>query len=253
MTNSPALSIDQLSVVLNNHQILNDISLTVNTGETAAVIGPNGAGKSVLLKTILRLNPKRSGKIQIFGIPHENFSAVAPLLSYIPQRLNFPDNFPLTVQGLFSLKSRRRLGLKPDELSRAKHLLNEVAMLDFLPAPLSSLSGGQLQRVLIAYSLMDSPRLILMDEPVSGVDVQGQETVYNLLARLQSEHHLTLVLVSHELDVVVRFATQVICLNQKLFCTGAPHQVLSDDVLEQMYGTPVAHHVHMNHDHYDHH
>ena len=247
-----AIKVSQLSVVLNNHQLLEDISFTVNAGDTVAIIGPNGAGKSILLKTILRLIPKKSGTIEIFGQNHERYAHVAPLISYIPQHLNFEDNFPLTVMGLFMLKSRRRLGSSREERTRATELLTEVGMSGFNQAPLSSLSGGQLQRVLIAYSLMDSPRIIFMDEPVSGIDTKGQETVYNLLTRLQAQHHLTLVLVSHELDIVLRFADQVVCLNQKLYCVGAPHHVLSNEVLEKMYGTQVDHQAHIHHSHYDH-
>jgi zinc transport system ATP-binding protein len=250
MESNPALAIDNLSVVLNGHTILKDISLKINQGETTAIIGPNGAGKSVLLKTILHLLPKQTGTIRIFGQNNTPYAAVSPLISYIPQKLNFPENFPLTVLGLFSLKSTRFLGTRKNDRARVFNLLKEVGMEKFAHATLSTLSGGQLQRVLIAYSLMDTPKIIFMDEPVSGVDIQGQETVYNLLKRIQQDYGLTLVLVSHELDIVIRFATQVICLNQKLYCAGAPKEVLSNDVLEQMYGTPVAHHVHINHNHY---
>ncbi|MEX2054891.1 MAG: metal ABC transporter ATP-binding protein [Candidatus Andersenbacteria bacterium] len=248
MTNEvAAIEVQDLSIALDGHTILENINFTVAAGATTAVIGPNGAGKSVLLRALLRLIPKQQGKVLIFGVPHENYRQVAHHISYIPQRLNFDRTFPLTVQGFFSLKSARPLGLTQAEKSRMLELLQLVGMEKHLTHQISTLSGGQMQRVLLAYSLMDQPQLLILDEPSAGIDIQGQSTVYSLLQQIQKDSGLTLLLVSHELEIVMRYASQVLCLNKQLLCAGVPHEVLSNDMLEKMYGAPVSHFTHSHH------
>lgn len=252
MTSSQsAIHAEDLTVKFGSHTVLDSVNFDVPVGKTTAVIGPNGAGKTVLLKSILRLIPITSGKVEIFGTDHQQYRNVAHLLSYIPQKISFDGSFPLTIRGLFSLKSKRPLGMSNEEEQRMISLLDRVGMKKFANAKIANLSGGQLQRVLIGYSLMDQPKLLILDEPVAGIDVQGQQTVYSLLENIQKEKNLTLLLVSHELDIVIRYAEQVLCLNKTLYCSGAPHEVLSEELLAKMYGTPVAHHIH--NDHNDHH
>lgn len=246
--NEPAIEVKNLTVALDGYTIIENISCTIPTGQTTAIIGPNGAGKSVFLKAILRLLPKQSGTVHIFGTPHESYRSIAPLISYIPQRLSFDRSFPLTVEGLFALKSPAWLGFKAGDRHRMEQLLKRVGMYEFRHRQLRTLSGGQMQRVLLGFSLLDRPKLLILDEPSAGIDVQGQETIYNLLHRIQAEEHLTLVLVSHELEVVMRYANQVLCLNHRLLCAGVPREVLSNEMLEQMYGNPVSHFTH-NHSH----
>jgi zinc transport system ATP-binding protein len=243
----PAVDVKDLSVTLGGHKILDNISFSVPAGSTTAIIGPNGAGKSVLVKTILRLIPKDKGKVHIFGTDHKYYRKVAPLLSYIPQHVQFDQDFPLTVRGLFSLKSSRPIGLNGVQKQHMQELLRLVGMEEFADKRLSTLSGGQLQRVLIGYSLMDHPRLLILDEPSAGIDISGHETIYALLKRIQEEEELTMILISHELDVVMQYAEQVLCLNKQLLCAGAPHQVLSNELLQQMYGTPIGHFTHGRH------
>lgn len=244
-----ALDVNDLSVAVAGHTVVEGISFTAPVGETTAIIGPNGAGKSLLLKAILRLVPKQSGTVHIFGVPHENYRAVAPRISYIPQKFQLDRAFPLTVGGFFALKSKRRLGMTPEEQTQRMELLTKVGMAGFLNQPMSTLSGGEAQRVLLAYSLMDQPDLLILDEPSAGIDTQGQETIYALLQRIQQEEHLTLILVSHELEIVMRYATQVLCINRTLLCAGVPREVLSNELLEKMYGAPVGHFQHSTHSH----
>lgn len=246
----PAIAVAGLTVVLDGHTIVEDVSFTIPAGQTTAIIGPNGAGKSILLQAILRLIPKQSGHVEIFGTPHEQYRKIARDVSYIPQKLSFNRSFPLTVHGLFALKSRRWLGLSPDEEARMKALLQLVGMPRHLDSRISTLSGGQMQRVLLGYSLMDQPKLLILDEPSAGIDVQGQDTVYTLLHRIQEQEHLTLLLVSHELEIVIQYASQVLCLNRQLLCAGVPREVLSNDLLEKMYGSPVGHFAH-SHPHHE--
>lgn len=239
-----AIAVHNLNVALTGHLVLENISFTVPAGSTTAIIGPNGAGKSVLIKTILRLLPKQSGEVRIFGVSHEQYRKVAMRISYIPQRLTFDNNLPLTVRGLFTLKSKRLLGLSPEDEQRMQKLLSLVGMEAYRDRQLSQLSGGQMQRVLLGYSLMDTPQLLILDEPSAGIDVQGQKTIYTLLQDIKEREHLTLVLVSHELDVVMQYADHVLCLNRTLLCSGVPKHVLSNELLQQMYGTPVSHFSH---------
>lgn len=243
-----ALDVKNLSVTLAEHKILDDVTFSVPVGSTCAIIGPNGAGKSVLVKAILRLVPKVSGEVTIFGTPHEKYRRVARQISYVPQRTNIHRDFPLTVHGLFALKSRQALGSSAADRARAQALLQTTGIASHEHRRLSELSGGQLQRVMLAYSLMDHPRLLILDEPSAGIDTAGQETIYALLKRIQRDQHLTLVLVSHELDVVMEYADQVLCLNRKLLCSGIPSQVLSQEMLNEMYGTPTRHFHHEPHE-----
>lgn len=241
---TPALAVNNLTVKLDQHTVLNNISFTVAPEQTTAIIGPNGAGKSILLKAILKLIPKEHGSVKIFGIDHEQFSRLAPLISYIPQSFVMNQNFPLTVRGLFALSTPGPIGLSAAAHERMMDLLQMVGMNNIASARLSTLSGGQLQRVLIAYSLLKKPRLLLLDEPSAGIDIRGQETIYTLLERIQRQEHVTLVLVSHELDIVARHAAQVLCLNRNLICAGTPEKALTTEVLEQMYGASASHFTH---------
>jgi len=244
MNDAPALEVKDVTVELGGHTIINNISFTQAPGTTTAIIGPNGAGKSVLLKAILRLLPIKSGEVRIFGHDHRDFKRVAPLLSYIPQAVDFERTVPLTVRGLFALKSPRLFGMTSIEEERMVRLLNLVGAGNLVDRRLSILSGGQLQRVLLAGSLMDQPKLLLLDEPASGIDAKGQETIYPLLARIQREEHLTLLIISHELQIVMEYADQVLCLNKELLCVGLPHKVLTNETLQRMYGTPIGHFEH---------
>lgn len=247
MTANPILQVKDLTVTLGGHTIIDNISFSVDEGTTCAIIGPNGAGKSVLIKAILRLLPKEKGEVTIFDTPHEKYRKVAHQISYIPQTTDFDRNFPLTVHGLFALKSKRPFGLSATDEARAQALLKLVDMQPHLHKKLGDLSGGQLQRVLLAYSLMDKPRLLILDEPSAGIDTKGQETMYALLHRIKEAEKLTMILISHELDVVMQYADQVLCLNKELLCAGLPNEVLTADILKEMYGMPVRH-FHHTHD-----
>lgn len=242
------LEVKNLTVELGGYTIVDSISFSVSAGSTTAIIGPNGAGKSILLKAILQLEPKTSGEVLIFGTPHEKYGKIAKLVSYIPQYLNFDRLFPLTVQGLFSLKSPQAIGMSHDEHDRMHRLLDLVGMKGKENERINALSGGQLQRILVAYSLTDKPKLLFLDEPSAGIDVHGQETIYTLLERIQKEEHLTMVLVSHEIEIVMEYADQVLCLNKKLLCNGAPRKILTNELLHEMYGMHVGHFKHNHHD-----
>ncbi|MBI2096685.1 MAG: ATP-binding cassette domain-containing protein, partial [Candidatus Sungbacteria bacterium] len=167
-------------------------------------------------------------------------------IGYVPQRFHVAKTVPLTVREFFLLH-------EPSFLFAGKlfdrKIRRALAMVKVDPHNLTerlgNLSGGELQRVLIAWALYDRPNILLFDEPTAGIDVSGEETIYNLLHSLQDQLGITIILVSHELNVVYRYATFVLCLNKKLLCFGEPHTVLTAEQLKELYGQPTHyHHLH---------
>lgn len=232
------LDLHHLNVRLGSHEILKDVSLKLYEGEVLAVIGPNGAGKTTLVKALLDLLPYRGSMRWKEGLR----------FGYVPQRLDFERNFPITVEEMFLLRIdelpfwwRRE---KSDEI-----ILRALASVgvDYAAHRLiGDLSGGELQRVLIAYALVAMPHVLFLDEPASGVDIHGEEKVQRLLADLVKKEKMTIVIVSHDLDIVYRQASRVVCLNQKLICEGLPAEILTPEVLERVFGshTTVYQHDH---------
>lgn len=228
-----ALDVHHLTVKLGGRMVVDDISLSVEEGETVALIGPNGAGKSVLVKAILRLLPKTAGDVRIFGTPHENYQKIAPMVSYVPQSIAIERTFPLTVEEFFFLK--REIDQK-----RRAHCLKIVGAQGLGRQRLGTLSGGQLQRVFLAFALVDRPRILFLDEPSSGIDVGSEETIYNLIRRVSAEEKMTVVLISHDIDIVAGFAQHVFCINRQLLCSGPPAAVLTEETLRRAYGPHVG-------------
>jgi zinc transport system ATP-binding protein len=221
-----AIEINHLNVTIAGQTILRNIDLAVESGAIAAVIGPNGSGKSTLIKSILGLVSYR-GDITVLGQP---VSQSRHLIGYVPQHFEFDPMFPLTVAeflGLFSPKPNR---------SGITAALEEVDMLPLAQRRLGALSGGQQQRVLIAEAIIGQPKILLLDEPTSGIDVEGVKDFYSLIKHLNTEHRVTIVQVSHEINMVYSFASQIICLNRDLICAGHPKTSLNKEVMKKLYG-----------------
>jgi len=214
-------------VELDGEQIIKDLSFEVNQKETVVILGPNGAGKSTLLKALLGLVPY-SGEV----------SWATRDISYLPpQELLQRKNLLLNVKEFFSLKK-----VSPE---KASEILEQVGLdSSLLEKRFGSLSTGQFQRVIIAWALVNEPSVLLFDEPTSGIDVGGQETIYSLLHKFWERGNLTILLVTHDLNIVWEHADNVICLNKKLLCCGPPRQVLTPENLEELYGTGVKYYVH---------
>lgn len=242
MATPPALRLDRVSVRYEgqSHPTIEDVSLTLDAGRIAILIGPNGSGKSTLLRAILGLVPFE-GSITVFGKPvREAYRD----LGYVPQRLPFDVTLPLTVREAVRMPL---LGTRGGDVEAVfDHFSDVLGIRGFLDAPLSSLSGGQLKRALIARAMVTSPRLLLLDEPEAEVDVGGERTLYELLGQMSEEHHITVLICSHELELVYRYADLVFCLNRRLQCAGPPEQVLTAESLAALYGpaTTVYRHVH---------
>jgi len=233
LSNHPILKVKNLKVQFGRHVILDDLSFTVGEDETLAIIGPNGAGKTVLFKALLGLVPF-TGEINW----QPNLK-----IGYVPQKLVLPRDLPLTTWEFMKLKEKDPAKIyqvladvgfakdKPHTDHLKKHILdNKIGVL----------SGGEAQRVLIAFALLGDPDVMLFDEPTTGVDLSAEETIYGLLHKLQAKQKLALILISHELGIVYKYANQVICLNKERVCYGVPREVLNKENLEKLYGADVT-------------
>lgn len=233
------LSVSNLRVEFNNHVILNNISFDLKRDDTLVVIGPNGAGKSVLFRALLGLIPFE-GKVTW---------AEDAKIGYVPQKLFVSKDLPLTVEEFLKLKESKISKLHEVLESvgfqkEANHIHNDKRV---LKTRLGDLSCGEMQRVLIAYALLDDPNVLLFDEPTAGVDIAGEETIYSLIHKLQGKADLTIIFISHELQVVNKYANNVLCLNREMVCFGPPEEVIDKDVLNKMYGEEVK--LYKHHDH----
>ena len=231
------LNVQNLTVSFGNNTVIENLSFSVNKNDVMAIVGPNGAGKSVLFRALLQFVPY-TGKIEW---------TKKLKVSYIPQKFNVDRDFPITVKEFLRLKSNNHkdillalesVGLKnkQDEQHHIEHhLLNER---------MGWLSGGQLQRVLIAWAILDNPDVLLFDEPTAGIDVGGEETIYNLLKKLNDERAMTILLISHDLNIVYKYANTVLCVNKQKICFGRPNDVLDPQALVKLYGGEAAFYAH---------
>ncbi len=225
------LTVKNLAVAFGDLIIFKNLTFEVKSGEIAAIIGPNGAGKTVLFRAL------------IGSIPYEGEIRWAPetRIGYVPQRLDLDRHLSLNLGDFLALKSR----LPKLERSAIEEVLRLVHLSPKrLANPLSYLSAGELQRALIAFALLGSPNVLLFDEPTAGVDLPGEEQIYQTLHKLQDEKKMTLIFISHDLNLVYRYADRVICLNRAMFCFGTPRETLTPEILDQLYGAKAFHHIH---------
>jgi len=235
----PMIQVKNLSVAFGHQTILSHVSFNVQHGEIAAVIGPNGSGKTTLIRAILGLISSEGEVL----IENEHPSHIRAHVGYVPQRFRFDPDFPITVKEYLDLP---RPHVHKKEYSQK---LKEVGLeASILHKPLGSLSGGQLQRVLIAQATIHHPSLLILDEPSTGIDIVGEEQFYDLLKEQRDQHGTTIILVSHDIAVISSIVDQVICVNKKLICFGPPKQALTQEKLSELYGKKDAalysHHQH---------
>lgn len=227
------LDVSHLTVELGGRKIIDDLNFHVLPGDTLAVIGPNGAGKTVLFKALLGLLPYTGTITWPKDIR----------IGYVPQRLYVESDLPLTTSEFFALKMA-----KSPEIHRVLAAVGFADPHEILSSKLGTLSGGQLQRVLIAWALVGHPQVLLFDEPTTGVDLSAEESIYSLLNRLQHRENLTLLIISHELQVVYKYATNVLCLNKEGLCFGPPKKALTPEALSQLFGENVGVYPHHHHE-----
>lgn len=242
---APAIEVRDLWLSFGGWNALEAVEFTVRQGEFLGLIGPNGAGKTVLLKVLLGLLKPDRGSVRVLGKPP---GAARGDVAYVPQRTEFDTRFPIHVMDvvLMGRLGRGRM-LRPysaEDRDRARQALERVRLLDLARRQIGELSGGQLQRVLIARALVLDARVLLLDEPTANLDSTVAGRLYEFLGELTGK--LTIVLVDHDIGVMSRYVQSVGCLNRRLHYHHGKH--LPQEVLEQAYGYPVEVLTHHDHD-----
>lgn len=221
------LEVQDISVTIGNVPVIQHVSFTLQRGEITAIVGPNGSGKTTLLRALLGL------------VPYEGSIVWQPAITfgYVPQRFSIPATAPITAGEFFLLKSERFWMPRKDFLDHLPHELDLVGLdQTVLGKPLGHLSSGQLQRLLVAWAMLNHPDMLLFDEPTAAVDIGFTETIYAIMRRLTEERGTTILLISHDLNVVYRYAANVLCLNRQLLCHGPPAQALTPLELKRLFG-----------------
>jgi len=224
------LTVNNLQIAYEGEQIISDLSFTVDKRDILIFLGPNGAGKTTLLRALQNL-------LSYQGTVSWN----AEKISYLPpqeflQRQNLP---PLSIEEFYAFKT--------SDSNIIKSMIVEVGLDEsLLSHQFNKLSTGQFQRMLIGWALLDNPDVLILDEPTSGIDIGGEETIYSLLHKFWQNQDLTILLVTHDLNIVWEYATQVICLNKQQICMGKPDEVLTPEQLKTLYGTGIKFYKHQH-------
>ncbi len=245
--NEFVIELEHVYVMYQTHLAVKDVTMKVRQGEFLALLGPNGAGKTTLVKTILGLTEPVSGTVRVFGVPPKELGERRSWIGYVPQVTKIDPNFPIRVFDIVLMGRYGRIGLfrRPSRADKEAVMrsLEMVNMADHVDRRFGDLSGGQQQRVLVARALVSEPKLLLLDEPTTGVDVTTSTSVYDLLTELHRQG-ITIVMVSHDVGVVSQYVDKVACINQSLVVHGPPKEVMTEDALSDMYGCAAMMFVH---------
>ncbi len=234
------VEIDHLTIQYPDVKAIDDVSFTVNRGDFLGIIGPNGAGKSTLFAAMLGLNTKYKGTIKFFGTDTRKSKNYLKEIGYVPQKPIFEKNFPATVNDVV------KMGLqKESDVSKIDEILQLLWIHELSERRIGDLSGGQQQRVFIAKALVNNPKILILDEPVTGIDQQSIDLFYSILKELNSKKNITIIWSSHDLDAVNKLANHVACLNRTLFFHGESNDFFSnDDLVKQYSEASMQEHMH---------
>ena len=225
------LAVRKLTVMAGKNRILDDVGFEVFRGDVLAVIGPNGAGKTTLFRALLGMQDFKGEVAWKKGVR----------IGYVPQRMEIENDIPLTV-----LEFLRLRGSENFSRAKAKEALEAVVLPErMLDLGFGEISVGQRQRVLIAWALLGKPEVLLFDEPTADIDIRGQESIYQLLHHLQDKYNMTIILISHDLNIVYKYAEKVLCLNRAKICFGVPQEVLNPEQMQKLYGGEHAFYHHL--------
>ncbi len=226
------LNISDLSVSFDGKPAIENLNFSLDAGDSLAVIGPNGAGKTVFLRALLGMVPYKGTVAWAEGTR----------VGYVPQKIDADRHLPVNFQNLLAAKAAT-LHLAFADIT---HIISTVGLTkNILETPVGHLSGGEFQRALIAFALLGKPTVLILDEPTASIDKSGEEQIYELVHRLQDKYGMTVILVSHDLSFVYRYATKVLCLSKSGLCFGPPDEALTPEVLEKLYGPhKYYHHFH---------
>lgn len=225
------LRANNISLRIDGKTILDNVSFQLQEGQITTLIGPNGAGKTCLIRILLGLQKATSGTVTL---------AQGIRIGYMPQKLTIDPSLPISVRGF--------LGLAERNTANCRQALEAVGVPELFDNPMIHLSGGETQRVLLARALLRKPKLLVLDEPVQGVDINGQEALYSLIGRIRDTSGCSILMISHDLHVVMAATDEVLCLNHHLCCHGSPESVSSDPAYKELFGVRTALYTH-HHDH----
>ena len=237
----PALEIQNVSARYNGKRVLSDVDFAVRSGERIAVVGPNGAGKSTLFKLIVGLIPHDTGDVLVHG--HSHHAGDCPSLGYVPQREDVDWTFPVSVSDVVLMGRTRQIGWLRWPSGRdhgiVREALRQVGMESLVSAPIGELSGGQQQRVFIARALAQEADILLLDEPLSGVDPQTQASLFETLDQLR-QRGVTVLLATHDLELATARFDKVLMLSGRVVAFGQPAEVFTPQALAATYGQPFS-------------
>lgn len=231
----PILDVRHLTVRYNGHTALEEITFHLHVGERVAVVGPNGAGKSTLFKAIVGVIKPSAGEVHIYGSRPDHHVCIG----YVPQRTQVEWRFPVTVEDVVMMGRIAQIGFfrhpSKDDWRRVREALEMVGLNELARRPIEALSGGQQQRMFLARALAQEAELILMDEPLNGLDTPSQEGILTLIGALHARN-VTIMVATHDLDQAARYFDKVMLLNRRLLGFGAAQDVLQPEQLLQAYG-----------------
>ena len=240
------LEVDAVNLTIGHYAILQNISLRLNAGEVLTLVGLNGSGKSTLLRVILGLQKADSGRVRL---------RPKTKIGYMPQKLAVDDTLPLSVYRFMRL-ARPKIAIGSGRAVTRQAILaslEETGVAHVINSPIQAISGGELQRVLLARSLLQRPTLLVLDEPVQSVDVAGQYELYGLIDRVRRQRPgCAILMVSHDLHLVMSTTDQVICMNHHICCSGPPALVTQHPAHLELFGSERARHVALYQHHHDH-
>ncbi|PKM94517.1 MAG: zinc ABC transporter ATP-binding protein [Firmicutes bacterium HGW-Firmicutes-1] len=242
------VEVNNLNFGYHNSLVLKDINFTVKKGDFLGIIGANGSGKSTLIKMMLRILDPWSGEIKLFGENIQNLKSWNKV-GYISQKANsFNGSFPATVEEVVLANLYYQIG--PFKLPQKKHkemvfnALEKVGMQEYRKSLIGSLSGGQQQRVFLARVLVGDPEILILDEPTVGIDLKAEEALYCLLARINQELGLTVIMVTHDIGAITIHANRLICLGENGMFEHNPKEGMTSDFVSEFYGYDVNLHAH---------
>lgn len=224
------LKLNKIDLLMGSRSLLQQVSLDLCEGEILTIIGPNGAGKTSLLRVAMGLQSPSSGKV---------FLRPGLRIGYLPQKLHIDPTFPLTVRRFLAMAKQQG----PTLASGVVEAMEEVGVSHVIDSPLQNLSGGEFQRVLLARALIRRPELLVLDEPLQGVDAHGQTELYQLISRIRDRYQCAILMVSHDLHLVMAATDRVLCLNRHVCCSGSPEAVTNDPAFLELFKPQTIGHL----------